>query len=465
MRTSRTPARAAVVIAALAVVPAGTPSAQEVGEKVTQPKPSDVATQSKEQAARQSQRETPTRLWQAWLSKKGITEGINDVGQGRTFFVASGKAQVRADFGSKNWVNARQTAFNAALLKAKSEMANTVGSVIRSDRAFEVLQQGGDQVPPQLKKARDNVSTVQRMQKLTNEALDAQIRKFDPDWKGGNKQARQRKRVQIQEKYQEKVASGARLLLNGAVPIFNAEGDNMDQNYTVLVGIVWSPRMAALAESIYNENVPIEKGPKGQPVVQKIKRKLQNNPNFLALSQGVRVWNKADGTKVLVSFAPVYRTQSSMVNEQKAALIGRSQIAQFVAEDVASRQMSDSTNTFRAYADGSSKSFNNQEFKSLIRAKAKKIELKGATRAYTWKGQHPAANVPMQTDVYVWSPESRQMAQELESLAEEASGAEATRQGRRSSGDFNTGGSGSGSGSGNVASPAESGAGSNVSNF
>ena len=422
----------------------------------TAPEPAEVATDSREQAARQDTGRTPIDLWRSWLDEKGLTEGVNQTGQDRTFFIASGKAQVRGDFGSKTWVDARQTAFNAALLQAKSEMANTVGSVLRSDRAFEVVQQGGDAAPPDLKQVRDQISTIERMQKLTNEALDAKIRKYDPDWQGkGSEEARKRKLVQIQERYQEKVASGARLLINGAMPIFNAEGDNADQRYTVLVGIVWSPRTAALAESIYNKQVKIPKGPEAAPIVDQIERKLADNPNFLAVSQGARIWNKADGTKVIVSFAPVYRSRSSMMNEQKAALIGRSQIAQFVAERVASRQMSDSSNTFRAYADGSAKAFNNSEFRSLIRAKAKQVEIKGATRVYSWKGQHPAANVPMQTDVYMWSPESRQMAVKLQDLAEEAGpGADASNGGQDEAG-----------ADGNLASPSRSGAGSNVSNY
>ncbi|MBK1698227.1 hypothetical protein [Rhodovibrio salinarum] len=447
---------AAAVLAAPAVQAQTQSGAKEVMEPTIK-----VATDSRQQAATHSRSKTPGDLWQAWMDKNGITEGVNDLDNGQTFFIASGKAQVRADFGSNEWVNARQVAFNSALLAAKSEMANTVGAIMRSDRAVEVLQQGGDTVPPQLKQVRDQVSTLQRMRKLTNEALDAQIQKFDPDWQGKDEQNPQQKRVQLQERYQEKVAAGAQLLINGAMPVFNAEGDNLDKNYTVLVGIVWSPRMAALSSSIYNPNVEIPKGPKTASVSEQIEQKLQENPNFLALSQGARVWNEADGSKVIVSFAPVYRTQSSTINEQKAALIGRSQIAQFVAEDVASRQMSDSQNTFRAYDDGSSQTFNNNEFRSLIRAKAKQIRLQGAIRAYSWKGQHPAANVPMQTDVYVWSPDSRAMAQRLQELtggqgASSAGGAGA-------SGNLETGAGDSGDG--NVAAPARSGAGSNVSNF
>lgn len=449
---------ASMLAAALLVHPV---AAQEESGAASMPEPADIVTDSEAQAAQKGQGRTPSELWRKWLKKKGITEGINEIGENRTFFIASGKAQVRGDFGSKNWLNARQATFNQALLAAKSEMANTIGSVIKSDRASEVLQQGGDQMPPQLDKVRKEASTIDRMQKLTTEALDAQIKKYDPDWQGGDKEEREQKRVQIQERYQEKVASGARLLINGATPIFNAEGDNMDQSYTVLVGIVWSPRMAALSESLYNENIPIPKGPKGTQIVQKLKNKLQRNPDFLALSQGVRVWNKADGTKVLVSFAPVYRTRSSMVNEQKAALIGRSQIAQFVAEDIASRQMSDTQQTFRAYDDDSSKTFNTGEFKQLTRAKAKKIEIKGATRGFSWKGQHPNANVPMQTDVYIWSPQSRDMAKKLEDLAEQASGTSRTG-GQSGSTD---GLDGTTTGTGNAASPAKSGAGSNVGNF
>jgi len=203
-------------------------------------------------------------------------------------------------------------------------MAERVGTTLKSERSAELLEQGGEEAPPVVKEARDNLSLIQKMRKLTDEKLDAAIQKYDQSWKGGDEEETERKIVQLEEQYKQSMASGAQLMLQGAIPVFNASGTNVDGNYSVLVGMVWSPRMANLAQAVINPRVEMEKGPKGRPIREKIQARLDRNPNYLANTQGIRVWNTADGSKVLVSFAPVHRTSSTQRNGSKAALAARS---------------------------------------------------------------------------------------------------------------------------------------------
>ncbi len=439
-----------------------TAGAQDSGRPAIDVTASDLSLASEsEQQAAVAAPSTPDESWADWLAGNDLVEGENHMPDGRSFFIASASAQVRANFQSADWIDARQSAFNSALLGAKSQLANIVGAVLRSDRSMEILQQGGDTVPPAVEQVREDVSIIERMHKLTAESLDSQIRKFDPSWDGGDPEMQQEKVVTLEERYRENLAASARLLLEGAIPVFNVEGDSRDGQYSVLVGVVWSPRMAALAESLYNPRIDVPRRQGGQPVIEQIEAKLAQDPDFLAISQGARVWTQEDGARVLVSFAPVHRGSSSMANDAKAALIGRSQMAQFVAEDIAARAMSQGGTAFREYDDGSDAVFNDAvfndaEFRNLIRAKAQTVQIQGAVRAYTWQGQHPEAQVAMQTDVYVWSPDSREMARRMEDMA----GDDAVGPAARGDGEGRTGPD-----SGNVAAPVRSGAGSNPTDF
>lgn len=433
----------------------GIAQAQESGRPqmdVTASPELELASDGEQQAA-EAAPSTPEESWNAWLDEKGLVEGENRMEDGRSFFIASATAQVRANIQTADWMNARQSAFNSALLGAKSQLAETVGTVLRSDRSREVLEQGGDSVPPAMQQVRKDVSLVERVHKLSAEALDAKIREFDPSWSGGNPEEQKKKIVTLQERYQENLASSARLLLEGAVPIYNAEGDSQEGQYSVLVGLVWSPRMMTLAESLYNPNVTVPKRGPGPSVIEQIEAELAADPDFLAISQGARVWTQEDGARVLVSFAPVHRSSSSMANNAKASLIGRGQIAQFVAEDVQARAMQKGGNAFREYGDGSDAVFNDSEFRQLVRARAQTVRIEGAVRAYSWQGQHPVAKVPMQTDVFVWSPDSRAMANRMEGLAGEDALPPADAEGEQPGP------------TGTVSAPARSGAGSNPTDF
>ena len=131
------------------------------------------------------------------------------------------------------------------------------------------------------------------------------------------------------EIYTEYISSKARMFLQGATPIFNAEGPDDEGNYSVSVGIVWSGKSTRVAESVYNPTVAPPQGKRNSMSIQNRLNSLKDDE--LAATLGVRIWWDEEGLPVIVSFAQAKGSGSSTIAKKKTATRARTQIAQFVA--------------------------------------------------------------------------------------------------------------------------------------
>ena len=371
---------------------------------------------------------TPEKAYEEWLDNLEIAGGPNENEDGTMFFVAQAEAAVDVKGDPKKaknaWVLARNVAYSKAELLAKAQLADYLASEVKSERSSKVTDMGGDTPPPMMAKAAEQLSVMDKALTLTGKALDHEIKKFDSKWDGTGRTQEEKKRrlVSIREKYKERMSALSRLFITGAVPVINLEGTNDLGQYVVLVGMVWSPKTQAIAQSIIDNDLKLPLDEPEPSIRNQVKAALADNPDFLAVSSGVRLWTNEKGEQAVVAFTGVDRTKSSQKNMREAGLRGRNMIAQFVAEQFEANDRVDTemiTDTL-LNDDETRETFNSSEFESTVKAKSKKLKLTGVAQAYKWKGRHPVSKARMEVVVWSWTPSGRKFAGQMKEAADKA---------------------------------------------
>ena len=191
-----------------------------------------------------------------------MKEGANFASDGSLRYVAKAQEVVKASVGAKSWVAARKVAFSEADLQARKQFANYFESEISSGQKLSLLKAGGDEIPA-LNNISEALSLADKASMLSGLALDNEIRKFEPDWDGNGKTDEQRRAeaVRLQLLSQQYIAARSAVFLTGTVVVAQCEGPASNDGtvtagrYEVLVGIVWSPKLAYRALGMLNPNI------------------------------------------------------------------------------------------------------------------------------------------------------------------------------------------------------------------
>ena len=360
----------------------------------------------------------PNLLWQQYLSNENIKEGANVRGE-RIFLIAYAEAIVGDDKNDSNFMVSRNVAFDSALAAAKKQMAAYLSSEIKSKNIL-ILSEFSNEVPNRLKEEVGvPLSIMDKAATLTGLSLDDKIKKFDPNWDGTKKTDDERivKMAQQGERFTKYLTSRSIVFLQGTTPIFNAEGTNDQGKYVVAVGIVWSGKSARVAESVYNKTVAPPQGNKNALTIQD---RLDNlSDKELAATLGVRVWWDEEGLPVVVSFAQAKGTGSTTIAKKKTAARARTQIAQFVAEQIESEASEKGGEEFHYYDDGSHQAFDQGAFEMSIQSRANLVQLSGLGTVLYKKIMHPITNKKIAVNVVSWSPEANMVARGLSKMSSE----------------------------------------------
>lgn len=359
----------------------------------------------------------PTLRWEEYLGQYGLVEGFNKKGN-KVFFISSGESAVGKPLDDRSFISSRTAAFGRAMLTAKSALAESVGAEISSKRGLQMFEEGG-QVSPGLGKVKSHLSIMDKARTLIDAELDDQIKKYDPSWDGtGVPEDQKRDALAIQtEKYTENLAQHAQLFLQGATPIFNAEGP-VGEDYLVVVGLVWSPTMTRVAESMYNPSAKTPKGKPSRPIKDQIDDLIENEKlNGIASTMGVRVWRDENGDRVVVSFAAESGVGSTAIAKKKSGLRARSQIAQFISENVTSDGVLSGDETLVYFDDGGLEAFDQTSFQQEIKATSRRVCMQGVAPIAYWRGRHPNSSGKMVVSVLAWTPASQMQAESALVLA------------------------------------------------
>jgi len=383
-----------------------------VNAKMQQSVDVQVATSSDKQSMAPAPK-TVEEQWENWLASYNMKEGWNPSDSPRVV-IQSGMAVVRASRGDSKWVVARNAAFDMAELSAKQKLAELIKVEMDSGRFAEFASQGGETPAPMFSEPLKKVSIAQKTRILADKALDEAIKNFDPDWDGTGLSEEQRRDtlVTLQERFGRHISARARLFTSGAFVVTNFEGLNADGNYSVLVGLIWSMRLAKIAESIFNSEVTVEPVAPKEPISKQLEDMKMADPEFYCYANGVRVWTNERGERVIVSFGSVPATSSIMIDKDRASLVARSGIQTFVAELVETKGTIEGEFTYQETKTGQA-TFDGEAYQRRIDARAKSMVLQGAAPIKSWRGKHPVGAQRLQVVVIAWTPGSDTAARSL----------------------------------------------------
>lgn len=362
-----------------------------------------------------------TQCWQNWLNSQRLQEGPNRAANGDVRFVAQAVETMSGDFSDNKWVALRAGKFGEARLNARAALAEYVGQEVSSSASGSWFKSGGDQVPA-INAAADALSIAEKAQKLTGLELDNEIKKYDPNWQGDGKTDKERMEhaVAVQDSFKEKIKSRSTALLAGATEVVQCEGpsepDGTDSasRYEILVGMVWSPKLAYKALAMVNPAITLPPGNDRQSIKERIAA------SDLTTSLGSRVWTDENGELVIVGFGSSTATSLKSADREFAKQQAITAIARFEAETIVSNNTLNSDISNIQYTSGDTKSFDTSEFNRKINATAATIRLKGVFQVGEWRGKHPVSEKPMQVMVSAWKPSSSEAAEAAGNLMQPA---------------------------------------------
>lgn len=345
------------------------------------------------------------KCWADWKAKEKLQDGKNEKKNGYFVYVGHEQAPVDEAVGSRNWLVARNAAFSYAEINARKALAEAMRSTMRSSRSAALRMFGGDDAPPSLKPVVEKLSVIDKTLLLTDKALDAEIKKFDPKWTGGTEAQRREAVVTQQLRIDQSIERSTELFATGAFTVVQCEGPSLEDGgkYHVLTGLIWTPKLAAVAETIWNPTLTIQREAPQAPIRQQFEAIKAENPDWLAYTMGARVFTDENGERVVVGFGIAPQTSLMPADRSRASLSAMAAIQRFVSERLLANSKSREAYEHREMNDGSTQGFNLDALNEEAKLQAADLQLQGAAEVLSWRGEHPWSKAKMQVVAVAWS--------------------------------------------------------------
>lgn len=343
--------------------------------------------------------------WDAWKAREKLQDGKNER-NGKYILISHQKTAVNEAPDSRNWLAGRNQAFNFAELSARKVLAQTISSTISSDRSAVTKMFGGDEAPPSLKPVVEQLSIADKSRVLADKALDNEIRRFDPKWNAPAGENDRREAVaKLQMRINQNIARDAELFASGAFTAVQCEGPSSEDKgrYSVLVGLIWTQKLAEVAETIWNPTLKLAAEPARTTLREQFDVIKAENPNWLAVTNGTRVFTDEKGERVVVGFGVAPQSSLVPADRGRASLLAMAAIQRFVGEKIVSNDSLQDRYEHREYVSGSISTFDTSAYEERIAARSKSLQLKGAAEIAAWRGEHPWSKAGMQVVVVAWS--------------------------------------------------------------
>ena len=369
--------------------------------------------------------------WSSWLAAqklpngRAMVAGPNEKPDGTLTYLAFSSSPILAQRGTSAWIAGRNAAFTVAELSARQQMAEFLGVDMRGDRGAAVFKGGEDQPPPDAGPARV-LSNAEKLTTLTGKALDHAIEQFDPNWNGAGLTEEQKhmQAVEIRQTVVANVAVRAGLVAAGAFTIKECEGNDADGNYSVGTGLIWSPKLDDIARSMIDPRVKVAVTSPALPLHDQFAAEATTEPNWMAYTQGARVYTNEKGERVIVGFGVASGSGMSSVDIEQARVRALGAIQRFVGEKLETGREDGEQYQQRVLVSKKVETFDTGAFNNRVNARAREITLTGAYQVGQWRGKHPWGETPMQVVAMAYTPTAAASAaalrQQVSAAAEKA---------------------------------------------
>jgi len=366
------------------------------------------------------------QMWRARLENDGLSEGEND----RDVFIASGLTTVAMEKGNPGWIESRRIAYDIAFARAKASLVSSMGQRIQQTGSARFTSNAGfGQGQIQEIEAVDQTARIlDKAGDLTEATLDAALREIDPNYSASEYDdlSMPERQVVLEDLFEQSTYRAAARVIAGASTYTVLEGPSHDgNNHEILVGLVWSPRLSALAAAI-------QEGRTSMPVdgVRVSAEDLLPSTVGEAVSMmGTRVFIDENGDRALLSFVQTEPAQVSAADAdmaRRAAIstaedLALGQIAAFVGENVTLESEVQARQLTQVYADLVQRGVEIEtEQVQTIRSATGRVNITGANTIWTQVLEHPETEQDLAAVAVVWSPSGQAMGDRMGSTIDSA---------------------------------------------
>ncbi|ANB01766.1 hypothetical protein [Ectothiorhodospira sp. BSL-9] len=357
--------------------------------------------------------------WRAVLAEAGLVEGKNP----RDVFIASGFANVAMEKGAPGWIESRRIAHDIAFARAKADLVAAMGQTIQQtgNARFVSNASFGQGHIQRVEEVEQTARILDKAADLTETMLDTALRELDPDYDAQRYEGTPmpQRQVALEDLFEQETYRIASRVIAGATTFRVIEGPSSDgSNHEVLVGLVWSPRLSALASAIGEgrTSLPVDAA---RTSLQEMRPATVGEA---VAAMGTRVFIDENGDRAIVSFAqaeparvnPTERDMARRAALSTAQDLALGQIASFVGENVTLESEVASTQLTQVYADLVQRGVEIEtEQVQTIRAASGRVSITGAQPFWRDVVEHPETGQDVAIVAVSWSPSSQAMGERM----------------------------------------------------
>jgi hypothetical protein len=357
---------------------------------------------------------------------------------GRVILIDFASATIAAPPSDANFVNARITAFNKAMLNAKAQCTEFQKTSVSTEAVKDVTQ-------PPAERARDDAEQLKRAglsqegaarvaqalnsdikskadmpkfiqtaalygEKLVGMKMAEELRKkgLDPS---KPVEAQAARAIAETESFKKMITTVAAARCSGIKALATFEQNPSTGQGEVGVITVWTDKLLSIADAIVTNQWDLI--PKGEPG-KKVQDHIPDDMRTLLATYGAQLVRDEKGEYVLLAYAqaqPRSKNQQSISTAYEVAKTrGMGLIRSFMGEAVETNRELLDAEVSTAFVDGDSRFQDNSSFQRKIKSVGEALPISGMTVAHEWETLHPSNNGPVVGVVMQWKVESAKIA-------------------------------------------------------
>jgi uncharacterized protein DUF6844 len=347
------------------------------------------------------------------------TEGENTKKNGERFFLSVGTGIIQAPRNSPSYIQSRINAYEKAILEAKSQMVEFLGTEIETE-AQKTIQEGDFNAEAKrlvaLKKANTPLSMTDKIRLLIHAKLDKKLKEQGIN---SNKANVELSKLVNSESFKKMTKTLARARILGSQVYRAFEYSPSGAKGEIGVIMIHSDKLQKIAEAIVTGTPLPSKTPKAP-----IKDQIPKDSTVLLNMYGVQSKTDENGNVVLVAFsqgAPKTKSRTSIkIAYKKAKISALALIRQFAGENAMVANDMLNSESSKEFEDETTSYQDDNATREKINTFAKKMNIAGIARIYKWKAIHPLTHKMVVGAIYTWSPSSAARAVSLKKKMAEA---------------------------------------------
>jgi len=368
----------------------------------------------------------PKNAAKKFIKDKGFREGLNKRADGSHLFITIGQGTVTTTADNQAIHDARYNAFRTAMQKAKAEYVKLVqGEIIKTSIESISLQ---NTMPETIAEDAINKAvgvdsgSFQKLKKLISLKLDSAMREEGYDAAESDQKKKEiAEKVVMSNELKSFYTATSQSMIGGfqAWSVFE-EADPGDRAQFTVIGL-WSPKLNALADSIYSGN--LENLPKGK-AKKTIEEQLPlDDPNKLLQSFGAQMYVNENGNRVIVGFghaSPLFEDRKDALATacDQAGLKADQQIVMFSKENVMYSKLMNEISKhedFERQGQKLQRSIQGKDYRNVIKGQAEITNfISESLGEYGIKD--PRYNATDCVAIRMWSPEGVMASQKTKEL-------------------------------------------------